>query len=606
MSSFIKSTWISRAYNFGLSYRDASILIILSFLATVSEILGIGIFLPIFQFIRMEGDLDALVADTNIWQYVIDGFDYFNLEVSFALLLFLSFFFFLTRQIFTYLRLVFNAAVKQRLIQKQRNNVFNNYIKADTSYHDSTPVGDLLNVIQTEVDRAVMGVMTPFELLVYIVMFLGYILMLSTLSWPMTLLALVVFLMVGVIPGAWIKQSKKTGRNLVGANTIMSEFLVGRLRSPRLVRLSGTESAEKDEFYRLTLTQRKYRTLSAILQTKTDTVMEPIIIGLSLVFLYLAHIVLQLQLEVIGLYLVIAMRLMPIVKTILMLIQSIQNLLGSIEILEVRLNKMKDSQEEDNGSENLTQIEKSILINKVSYRYPYSKFNALKDITIRIKAHEMIAIVGPSGSGKSTLIDLLPRLRLPTDGVIQIDNENIDKYRLESLRKLISYVPQTPQIFNGTVKNHILYGKKDATDEEVKEAARLADAEGFINQLPQGFETILGEDAIKLSGGQRQRLDLARALVKKAAILILDEPTSNLDAESEENFKKVISKIRQKTNTTIIIVSHRLASISNSDQIVVLNKGVVEAIGMHTELLKEKGWYSKAWQMQESKVSKLN
>jgi ABC-type multidrug transport system fused ATPase/permease subunit len=133
----------------------------------------------------------------------------------------------------------------------------------------------------------------------------------------------------------------------------------------------------------------------------------------------------------------------------------------------------------------------------------------------------------------------------------------------------------------------------------VKNAIQLAGAEDFVKQLPQGIDTALGEDAVKLSGGQRQRLDLARALVKEASVLILDEPTSNLDVASEEAFMKVISEIRQKTSTTIIIVSHSLASISSSDQIIVLNKGEVEAIGMHAELLKEKGWYSKAWKTQK-------
>jgi ABC-type multidrug transport system fused ATPase/permease subunit len=396
----------------------------------------------------------------NIWKYVVDGFGYLNIEVSLILLLFLSFVFFLTRQIFTYLRLLYGATVKQRLVQKQRNYVFNHYIKANTSYHDSIHVGNLLNIIQTEVDRAVAGIMTPLELLVYLIMCLGYLVMLSTLSLQMTLLSVLVFLIVSLIPRVWIKRSKSTGRKLVKANTLMSEFLVGRLRSPRLVRLSGTENAEKHEFYRLTLTQRKHNVLSVILKTKTETVMEPIIIGLSLVLLYFSHTVLHLQLEVIGLYLVIAMRLMPIVKGILMQIQSIQTVLGSMEALEDRLNSMKDALEEDNGSEILTKIEKYILIDKVSFCYLNSKCNALKDITIKIEANKMTAIVGPSGGGKSTLIDLLPRLRLPTEGTIQIDRKNIDEYKLESLRKSISYVPQTPQIFNGTVKNHILYGKR--------------------------------------------------------------------------------------------------------------------------------------------------
>jgi len=303
-----------------------------------------------------------------------------------------------------------------------------------------------------------------------------------------------------------------------------------------------------------------------------------------------------------GLYLVVALRLMPIIKGVIAQWQSLQGFLGSMEAVEDRYQAMMESVEKDTGTEFLSQLKQSILIDNVSYRYPTGKGDALKDITIEFEVGTMTAIVGASGSGKSTLIDLLPRLRLPIGGVIKIDGESIEKYRLKSLRQLISYVPQSPQIFDGTVRNHILYGKSDATDEEVQEAVYLSGSKEFINQLPKGLKTNLGEDAVKLSGGQRQRLDLARALVGKAKILILDEPTSNLDAESEERFKQVLSKIRKDTNTTIIIVAHRLASIVDANQIVILNQGVVEAIGKHAELLKQQGWYAKAWKIQNAQI----
>ena len=174
---------------------------------------------------------------------------------------------------------------------------------------------------------------------------------------------------------------------------------------------------------------------------------------------------------------------------------------------------------------------------------------------------------------------------------------NIKECTLKSLRSIISYAPQSPQIFNGRVKDHILYGKIDATNEEIQKAIQLAGAD-FIDNLPDGIETIIGEDAVKLSGGQRQRLDLARALIKESPILILDEPTSNLDAESEEVFKNVLNKIRRKKKVMIIIVSHRLASISDADNIIVLNKGMVNEFGTHSELLSRNGWYSKAWNSQ--------
>jgi ABC-type multidrug transport system fused ATPase/permease subunit len=592
-----KYLWLSRAYNLGLSYRVIATLIALSLAATITEIFGIGIFLPIFQFIRLEGDVNALIEGSRFWKYIINWFSYFDMRPSLAVLLLISFGFFLGRQVFVYFRLIYNEAVTQRMVQMQRNRIFDSYMDADTSYHDSVPVGNLLSVIVTEVNGAVSGVMAPLTLIVYIVMLLGYLGVLSLLSWEMTLFSVVAIFLASVVPRVWIRQSAETGRKLVYSNTMMSEFLVGRLRSPRLVRLAGTEIAEKKEFHNLTLAQRKHMVFGSMLQSKTEVSMEPFILSLSFIFLYFAYSVLHLQVEVIGLYLVIAMRLIPVAKVIVLQIQSIKRMLGSIEVLENRFKEMEGAIEQDSGTKTLSQIKESILIKEVNYRYPGSKEDVLKNITIKFNVNEITAIVGPSGGGKSTLIDLLPRLRLPTSGDVYIDNKKIKNYKLNSLRQMISYAPQSPQIFDGSVKNHILYGKRNATNSEICEAARLAGAEEFINKLPKKFDTVLGEDAVKLSGGQRQRLDLARALVGKAEILILDEPNSNLDAESEKKFKKVLTRIREETNTTIIIVAHRLASISDADKIVVLSQGTVQDSGVHADLL-EKGWYAKAWKIQ--------
>jgi len=372
------------------------------------------------------------------------------------------------------------------------------------------------------------------------------------------------------------------------------------LQSPRLVRLSGTEAAEKKEFHQLTRVQRKYSVFGAILLAKTNVVMEPIVIGSSLILLYISYTALNLQIEIIGIYLVILLRLLPTVKGVLSMWQKVQSNLGSIEVIEDRLKTMQDFIELDTGQVLLYQLKKSINISNVYYRYQANEPDVLKNIKIKFKAGEMVALVGPSGSGKSTLIDLLPRLREPSKGVIKIDGIDVQSYTLKTLRNAMAYVPQSPQIFNGKVKDHILYGKVDASKEEVKEAAQLAGAKDFINQLPQGFDTVLGEDAVRLSGGQRQRLDLARALVSKSSILILDEPTSNLDAESEEKFNKALSRIRSNTDTTIIIVTHRLSSISGADKIIVLNQGKVESSGTHSELLSQNGWYAKVWKMQLS------
>jgi len=596
----LKLSWIYRVKFFGFSYKVVVALILLSLSGTVFELFGIGIFLPIFQYISFKGDTDALVEGFPLWQYVIDSFSYIGIDPSLVVLLVLAFIFFLSRQIFTYLTIVYTAAVRHRIAESMKNITFDRYMNVSTSYHDSTPVGDLVNVMTIEINKAISGIMVPMSLIAYLTTLFTYIVLLALLSLEMTLLSVVVLLIASGIVNIWIKVSKNIGRKLVGANTTMSEFLVGRLQSPRLVRLSGTEAAEKKEFHQLTRVQRKYSVFGAILLAKTNVVMEPIVIGSSLILLYISYTALNLQIEIIGIYLVILLRLLPTVKGVLSMWQKVQSNLGSIEVIEDRLKTMQDFIELDTGQVLLYQLKKSINISNVYYRYQANEPDVLKNIKIKFKAGEMVALVGPSGSGKSTLIDLLPRLREPSKGVIKIDGIDVQSYTLKTLRNAMAYVPQSPQIFNGKVKDHILYGKVDASKEEVKEAAQLAGAKDFINQLPQGFDTVLGEDAVRLSGGQRQRLDLARALVSKSSILILDEPTSNLDAESEEKFNKALSRIRSNTDTTIIIVTHRLSSISGADKIIVLNQGKVESSGTHSELLSQNGWYAKVWKMQLS------
>jgi len=589
------TSWLSRSHDLGLSSRTIITLMLLSLVATVTEVFGIGMFLPIFQFIRFEGNIDSLISDSTLWKYLVDIFSYFGFKPEFISLLLISFSFFLSRQIFLYFSLVYDVSVKQLITQKIRNKIFNCYIEVETAYYDRYPVGNLVNIVTTEVSMAVSGIMAPLELVVLFIMILVYTVILSLLSWQMTLMSFVILIIASRVPKVWINKSAHTGRIIVKANNMVSEFLVGRLRSPRLVRLSGTETAEKKEFYQLTKKQRKNSVFASVLGIKTEIVIEPIVILLSLIFLYFSYTALGLQIEIIGLYLVIVLRVLPLTKSILSKWQRMQRLLGSIEIIENRINSMSKNIEKDLREKYVNRVEKSISFNNVSYKYPSNDNTTLKKINVVFNANEITAIVGTSGSGKSTLIDLLPRLRLPTRGVIEIDGVDINKFTLKSLRGLISYVPQSPQIFNGSVKDHILYGKANATDKEIENAILLAGAEKFIKTLPYGIDTNLGEDADKLSGGQAQRLDLARALVRNADVLILDEPTSNLDAESEYLFNKTLKKICKEKHTTIIIVSHRLASISDSDKIVVLNQGSVVDAGKHSYLLDQNSWYKKAW-----------
>ena len=260
----------------------------------------------------------------------------------------------------------------------------------------------------------------------------------------------------------------------------------------------------------------------------------------------------------------------------------------------------KISIREDENSENLTIKDASISFKNVNFSYPSSDQHAVKNLNLVIKGGSTAALVGHSGAGKSTIFNLLPRFYDPQIGSILIDDQNIGKVSLQSLRKNISLVSQDITLFDDTVISNIAYANLDASKEEVMEAAKLAAAEDFINNLPNKLETVIGENGVRLSGGQKQRLSIARALLKNSPIILLDEATSSLDAESENQVQQAISNLTK--NKTTIIIAHRLSTIMNADIIFVLSNGEIAASGKHKELLNTSKIYKNLYDKQLESV----
>jgi subfamily B ATP-binding cassette protein MsbA len=237
----------------------------------------------------------------------------------------------------------------------------------------------------------------------------------------------------------------------------------------------------------------------------------------------------------------------------------------------------------------------SIVFRDVEFRY-HEEEPVLHDITLKIKIGEVLAVVGPSGSGKTTLSNLLPRFYDVSAGRVLIDGQDLRDVTLRSLRRQIAIVTQQTILFNDTVYNNIAYGREDCTREEVIAAARAAHAFDFIEELPKGFETVIGESGARLSGGQRQRLAIARAILKDTPILILDEATSSLDTESERQVQGALENLMQ--HRTTIVIAHRLSTIKHADRIIVMKEGRIVEEGTHDQLLALHGEYELLHDMQ--------
>jgi len=243
-------------------------------------------------------------------------------------------------------------------------------------------------------------------------------------------------------------------------------------------------------------------------------------------------------------------------------------------------------------------LEKGLRFEGVGFSYNREQGPVLTDLNLFFPAGRMTALVGRSGAGKSTLFDLIPRLRVPDQGKILIDDMPIEAFDLRVLRRSIAFVSQEGFLFDDTIENNIRYSRQEASLDEIREASRAAYAEGFVSEFPEGYRTMVGERGTKLSGGQRQRIILARALLQKARVIILDEPTSALDSESEQFIQKAMEKIRVEKDITMIVIAHRLSTIRSADQIIVLDKGRVVETGSHGELIHEEAWYADMVKMQ--------
>jgi len=595
------SKWRFFSLEAGLKNKNILIILLLTLFSSFTEIIGIGLFYPIF--LMMDNGVKSQEAIIQNDTFISEMYSFFNnftgLDFSLGYLLIIVVLLFYIRHFAMYLKAVYQTTVLYTIKKNLVDKMFGLFLKASSSFHDSMPIGLFSNVLVKEVHASMLGVMAPIELLSNAIMLTVLLSALLFVSWELTFFTFIIFILAAGIAKIWIGKSEQVGKDVVVSNNNLSTFLIERIKSPRLVRLSRTELAELKSFKRLSEIQKIHTIRTSVLISRTDMIFEPIMISVSLFFVFVAYSILQMELAIIGTYIVLSLRILPALKSIVVQWQKIKTLMGSVDAVKNHLQKLDESQEFSSEGRVINNLNNAVVYKNVSYQYPNTQSKALKDINIVFSAGTLNALVGPSGGGKSTLIDLLPMLRKPSFGEITIDGISISEFNLEDLRSIVSYAPQNPQIFSGTIKDHISYGKPNSVIHEVKKAAELADIAEFIESLPNKYNTIIGDDGVGLSGGQRQRLDLARAVIANSPILILDEPTSNLDSETEHRFNQSLKNIHNEQKNTIIYITHRLTSISFMDHIIVLDKGVVIEQGNHKDLISNNQWYTKAFKENE-------
>ncbi|MHA1538367.1 MAG: ABC transporter ATP-binding protein [Alphaproteobacteria bacterium] len=603
--------WLRSMRYLGARARKIVVLLGLQLLAAVFEGIGVGMLLPVAQFISQKGDLGALVQAGPWWRYLIEFFAMAGIPVSLGALLGFSFAAILGRQVFAFAAAAYRIRSREGDIHAVRARAFAGFLAARTNYQEEAPIGEIVNEIVVEAGRAVRAlyntIMVTGSLLLFVVYFSG----LMWVSPEMTLASLGIL---GVSALAMVPLVRKTGdvgERITKYNQHLARFLVERLKLAHLIRLSGTDLAETQNLSRISRRQANTTAAAQLLGERITLTLAPLAMALGFVLLYLGVEFFGLSIEVMAIFLLAIMRLLPVTRTLMSDAQAIAANLASLRLVTTRLREIEAACEAKSGRREFAALAHGIRFEGVEFAYGAGepglaeKVMALHGVDLEIPAGRLTALVGPSGAGKSTLIDLLPRLRLPTAGRILLDGTPLDEFALESLRAGIAFVPQRPDLFDVSVAEHIRYGRPEAGDDEIREAARLAIADEFIERLPQGYETPLGQAGHRLSGGQQQRLDLARALLRRSPILILDEPASDLDAESAGQLKQSLARIRERGDITLIVIAHSFASIDHADQIVVMRDGRVSERGTHDQLAGNDGWYARALARQSGDVGDL-
>lgn len=510
------------------------------------------------------------------------------------------------KSVTNYINALVNVALRRNLMNRIREAGFKILLEVDIDYYNKSQVGDISRKINGESSRATHAIIATIRSVNVIATVLTLLAILIALSWQLTLVSTVLIASLAAVSQLYVRRAKALGQELNDANKAYSVRLFEVLSGIRLIRTVGSEEREYNKLVSMIHNHAQIELKSQMVSAVVNPLNEVISIIILIFIVFLGRILFFGNLEslstILLIYLVVLFRLLPVVGQLNAVRTSLANATASIEVVHDFLRR-------DNkpfmglGDIPYTELKNEIKFHQISFRYPGHGEAVLKQIDLVLPRSQTLALVGSSGSGKSTLASLLARFYDPTDGAILIDGVDLQKFDLASLRKKMGIVSQETFLFNDSVWNNIAYARPDADEESIVAAAKRANAYEFIDQLPDRWNTHIGDRGVMLSGGQRQRIAIARALLQDPDILILDEATSALDTVSERLVQQAIDELSY--DRTTLVIAHRLSTIRNADQIAVLSHGQVVELGTHEELLQQEGEYHKLWHMQFGQTTTL-
>lgn len=505
----------------------------------------------------------------------------------------------LLKNLATYANALVSGALKRSLSSGLQEQGLRLLLDVDVDFFVKNSIGNIVNNLNNEIYRAGRAVTTIAKAISVSITTLVFVGMLLWTSWQITIVSTGLMAIVVLMNQITMGRSKLYGTQLSTISKQYSTIFLDMLGGMRLVRSSAAEDSEYERIRHLIRSREqadfKSQANSALVEPVSEMTGMIALVCIVLVGRAFLGSEVEALTTVLLVYLFILFRTLPLITQLNSARNQLANLSSSLEIVHDFLQRDRKPFMRK-GAIPYTSLQEGIHFNHISLSYPGHEKVVLSDVDLYLPRNTTLALVGSSGAGKSTMADLLPRFYDPTAGCILVDGVDLRELDVRSLRRSMGIVSQDTFLFNTSVRNNIAYGCPQATDAEIFEAAKRANAYEFIIQLPDGWETQLGDRGVLLSGGQRQRIAIARALLQDPEILILDEATSALDTVSERLVQEAIDNLSR--DRTTLVIAHRLSTVQKADQIAVMDHGRVVELGSHEELLAKNGYYANLCKMQ--------
>ena len=484
-----------------------------------------------------------------------------------------------------------------------QNDMFASLIKADTQRidekHTGQFIGNLLNDVNLIINLISTALLNLFKDSLTLI---GLLSVMFYQNWKLSIIAIIMIPFASVVARTLGKRIGKVSIEQMHKLGTLSSYLIEIFKNHKIIKIFQKEEYEKNRSREFIETLKETQRKIAIVFVRASPIMESLTgIMIAIIIFVSAKLIMKNELEVSNFFSFLAAMMLayqPVRSLATLNISIQQGLAGARNVLPI-IDEVPQVKDESNAKD-LNVTNGTIKFENVDFKYKNNENQILNKINLNLPGEKMTALVGQSGAGKSTILNLIPRFYNISEGDIKIDNQSIYGSTLSSLRKNISLVSQETTLFDDSIRNNIAYANLDASENEIKEAAKFSFADEFIEKLPKKYDTLIGENGIRLSGGEKQRLSIARAILKKSPIILLDEATSSLDAETESKIQKAITYLTK--GRTTIVIAHRLSTILNSDKIYVINNGQVIGEGNHQELLTTSVEYKNFYEKQIKKV----